>query len=93
MYFNLLGALYQEHPLRIDIAGTVETIARINADLLYRCYDCFYNLHNMVLSVAGNFDPDAALRLCDEILQPALPSPWSVPISPSRKQCAPIGWM
>ena len=73
VYFNLLGALYQEHPLRIDIAGTVETIARINADLLYRCYDCFYNLHNMVLSVAGNFDPDAALRLCDEILQPAAP--------------------
>ena len=73
VYFNLLGALYQEHPLRIDIAGTVETIAKINADLLYRCYDCFYNLHNMVLSVAGNFDPDAALRLCDEILQPAAP--------------------
>ena len=73
VYFNLLGALYQEHPLRIDIAGTVDTIAKINADLLYRCYDCFYNLHNMVLSVAGNFDPDAALRLCDEILQPAAP--------------------
>ena len=73
VYFNLLGALYQEHPLRIDIAGTVETISRINADLLYRCYDCFYNLHNMVLSVAGSFDPDAALRLCDEILKPAAP--------------------
>ena len=73
VYFNLLGALYQVHPLRIDIAGTVETISRINADLLYRCYDCFYNLHNMVLSVAGNFDPDAALRLCDEILKPAAP--------------------
>ena len=51
----------------------METISRINADLLYRCYDCFYNLHNMVLSVAGNFDPDAALRLCDEILKPAAP--------------------
>ena len=73
VYFNLLGALYQEHPLRIDIAGTVETIAKINADLLYRCYDSFYNLHNMVLSVAGNFDPEVALRLCDEILQPAAP--------------------
>lgn len=28
VYFNLLGALYQEHPIRIDIAGTVESIAR-----------------------------------------------------------------
>ena len=73
VYFNLLGALYQKHPLRIDIAGTVETISHITADLLYRCYGCFYNLHNMVLSIAGNFDPEAALRLCDEILTPAEP--------------------
>ena len=36
------AALYQEQSLSsIDIAGTVETIAKINADLLYRCYDCF----------------------------------------------------
>ena len=36
--FNLLGALYHNHPLRVDIAGTVESISEITADLLYRCY-------------------------------------------------------
>ena len=69
VYFNLLGAMYHEHPLRIDIAGTVDTIAK----MLYRCYDCFYNLNNMVLSIAGNFDPEVVLALCDEILTPAAP--------------------
>ena len=73
VYFNLLGALYQNHPVRIDIAGTVESIARIDAQLLYRCYHTFYNLNNMVLAVAGNFDPDAALAVADKVLRPAEP--------------------
>jgi len=71
--FGLLGALYHNHPVRIDIAGTTDSIAKINADLLYRCYNTFYNLHNMVLVVAGNFDPSVVLRLADKILKPAPP--------------------
>ena len=53
VFFNLLKAVYHSHPVRIGIAGTVDSIAKINADLLYRCYYTFYNLNNMVLSVAG----------------------------------------
>ena len=73
VYFNLLGALYQEHPIRIDIAGTVESIAGISADLLYRCYNAFYNLNNMVLSIAGNFEVKDVVEACDKILKPAAP--------------------
>ncbi|HIT18404.1 MAG TPA: insulinase family protein [Candidatus Fimivivens faecavium] len=73
VYFNLLGALYQEHPIRIDIAGTVESIAQIDADTLYRCYNAFYNLHNMVLAIAGNFDVDTVIEACDRILKRAEP--------------------
>ncbi|MBC8576601.1 EF-P 5-aminopentanol modification-associated protein YfmH [Yanshouia hominis] len=73
VYFNLLGALYQEHPIRIDIAGTVESIAEISADLLYRCYNAFYNLNNMVLSIAGNFEIKDVVEACDKILKPAAP--------------------
>lgn len=51
--FNLLRALYHNHPVRIDIAGTVESIAHITPELLYSCYHTFYNLNNMVLCVAG----------------------------------------
>jgi predicted Zn-dependent peptidase len=71
VFFNLLGALYHENPVRVDIAGTVESIARIDADLLHRCYRTFYNLNNMVLAVAGNFEPKDVLEAADRILKPA----------------------
>lgn len=68
--FNLLQALYHNHPVRIDIAGTVESIAEIDDHLLYRCYRTFYNLNNMVLCVSGNFDIDAVLRVADRVIKP-----------------------
>lgn len=71
--FNLLQALYHNNPVRIDIAGTVESIAKIDADLLYRCYHTFYNLRNMVLAVAGNFEIDTVLEAADRILKTAPP--------------------
>lgn len=69
-YFNLLKCLYVNHPVKVDIAGTVESIAKIDADLLYRCYHTFYNLNNMVLCIAGNVDEDDVLKVCDEQLKP-----------------------
>lgn len=69
--FNLLTALYSDHPVRIDIAGTQDSIAQISADLLYQLYRNFYNLNNMVLSVCGNVDVDTVLRVVDKTLIPA----------------------
>lgn len=69
VFFNLLKAMYVNHPVKIDIAGTVESIAKIDAKLLYRCYHTFYNLNNMVLSIAGNCDVDEVLKICDECLK------------------------
>lgn len=70
VFFNMLRAMYHAHPVKIDIAGTVESIAKIDADLLYKCYDTFYNLNNMVLSIAGNISADKVLEICDEYLKP-----------------------
>jgi predicted Zn-dependent peptidase len=70
VFFNLLGGLYHNHPVKIDIAGTVESIAKIDAELLYKCYHAFYNLNNMVLAIAGNFDPDEALSVIEANLKP-----------------------
>ncbi|PMZ61504.1 insulinase family protein, partial [Pseudomonas sp. FW306-2-11AA] len=36
VFFNMLRCMYHEHPVKIDIAGTVESIAKIDADLLYK---------------------------------------------------------
>ncbi len=69
VFFNMLKGMYHNHPVRIEIAGTVESIRQIDADLLYRCYNTFYNLHNMVLSVAGNVKADEVLEICDRLLK------------------------
>ena len=69
--FNLLRALYHEHPIKIDIAGTVESIAQITPELLYGCYHTFYNLKNMVLTVVGDITPEQVLAVADRLLKPA----------------------
>lgn len=71
--FNLLGALYHTHPVKIDIAGTVESISHITPELLYQCYHTFYDLHNMVLCVAGNIDKEIVFKLADKYCKPAEP--------------------
>ena len=56
--------LYTQHPLRDDIAGTVETIAEITPEVLYACTDAFYRPQNMVLAVAGNVSLETVLGVC-----------------------------
>lgn len=71
LYFNMLTALYHNHPARIDTAGTVETIAQITPETLYLAYNTFYNLHNMALCVCGDMDPQDVLEVCDKYLKDA----------------------
>lgn len=68
--FNMLQGMYHNHPVRIDIAGTVESIAKIDAELLYKCYNTFYNLNNMVLAIAGNVKTEEVLEIADRLLKP-----------------------
>ncbi len=67
-FYNLLKAMYSENPVRYDIAGTVESIQEIDAELLYKCYNAFYDLHNMVLVIAGDIDEEKIISICDEHL-------------------------
>ena len=68
--FNMLENMYHHHPVKIDIAGTVESIAEITAEKLYQCYNTFYNLNNMALCVAGNVTVEQVLKTCDRMLKP-----------------------
>lgn len=68
--FNCLRTMYHNLPVRVDIAGTQESIAKISAETLYGCYDNFYNLHNMVLAVAGNVSVDEVIEAADKMLKP-----------------------
>ncbi len=55
--FNFLNCIYQKNPVKKEIAGTVESISHITDELLYKCYNTFYNLSNMAIVVTGDFDP------------------------------------
>ena len=66
VYFNCLSAMYNEHPIKIDIAGTVESIQNITKELLYKCYNTFYNPSNMVLFIVGDLSFDEILKVVDK---------------------------
>lgn len=59
LHSNLMEALYIHHPVRLDIAGSVESIRTITPDMLYECYQTFYHPSNMVVFVTGDVDPEA----------------------------------
>ncbi|SQC69187.1 coenzyme PQQ biosynthesis protein PqqF [Listeria fleischmannii subsp. fleischmannii] len=60
-YFGVIENMYKDHPVKIDIAGTVESISEIDKDLLYLCYHTFYHPSNMVLFVVGQLDPETTM--------------------------------
>ena len=61
---GLFRCLYARHPIREDIAGSVESIAQLTPELLYACTDAFYAPANMVLSVAGSVTLEQAVDAC-----------------------------
>ncbi|MFQ5654298.1 MAG: EF-P 5-aminopentanol modification-associated protein YfmH [Planctomycetota bacterium] len=70
-FFNLLGKLYQKHSIRRDIAGTQASIAEIDKELLYRCYNTFYHPENMILFAVGDEDRDELYDCVAECLSGA----------------------
>ena len=67
-YYNTMEALYADSQIKINVAGTVESIAEITADLLYSCYRTFYNLSNMVLVTSGDITMEQVLAVADKVL-------------------------
>lgn len=70
VYINAMQCLYQNNPVRIDIAGSIESISNIDKDILYKSYNTFYHPSNMCLVVCGNFEAEAIL---EEIKKRLLP--------------------
>lgn len=62
-FFGTIQSLYHNHPVKVDIAGTVDSIQDITKDDLYTCYETFYHPSNMVLFVAGNIEPESMMKL------------------------------
>ncbi|WP_210610002.1 EF-P 5-aminopentanol modification-associated protein YfmH [Priestia flexa] len=61
LYFGTIQNMYKNHPVKIDIAGTIESISHITKDLLYTCYGTFYHPSNMLLFVVGPVDAEKVM--------------------------------
>lgn len=66
LIFNTLRAMYSNHPIRVDIAGSVESIYDITKDDLYLCYETFYHPSNMVLFIVGDVNPQNMIDLVEQ---------------------------
>lgn len=69
-YNGLMAALYREHPVRVSVAGSAESISHITADTLYQCHRAFYHPSNMALCVVGDVDPEHVREIAEKILPP-----------------------
>lgn len=58
VYMNAIKSMYKNSPINIDVTGTIETVSKIDKDILYKCYNTFYNPSNMVMFFAGDFNPE-----------------------------------
>lgn len=70
LYMNIMDCLYKENPIKLDIAGTIESISKITPDVLYKCYNTFYHPSNMIMVLCGNFEPE---KLLEEVKKRLLP--------------------
>ncbi len=75
VFQNLLAALYQRHPVRVEIGGTLESIQRIGPQELLLCHQAFYHPGNMVLMVAGDVDPEEVFAMAGRAVPVAGPPP------------------
>ncbi len=62
VYLNAMQAMYHNNPVKIDIVGTIETISKIDKEILYKCYHTFYNPSNMAMVLCGDFEPEAMIE-------------------------------
>ena len=62
VYLNCLDGMYHTNPVKLDITGTIETVSKIDKDILYKCYNTFYNPSNMCMVICGDFVPEKILE-------------------------------
>lgn len=58
LYLGAMDCIYKNNPIKIDIAGSIESISKITPDVLNKCYNTFYNPSNMVIVASGDFEPE-----------------------------------
>ena len=68
VFENLVQGLFENHPIRVPILGSSESIRKITAQTLYDCHRAFYTPGNMLLCVIGDVDPASVTAAARRVL-------------------------
>ena len=79
IFESLMQAMYENHPIRNPILGSVESIAKITPQVLETAHKAFYRPENMLLCVVGDVDPEQVCQIAEENL------PATEPVTVTRK--------
>lgn len=63
---QLQKLVWKEHPLGYIISGTKENVIRISREELMEFWKKYYTAENIIISVAGNVNPDSILPLLSQ---------------------------
>ena len=68
VFEQLTSAMYENHPIRVPILGTKNSIAQITPEILNACHKAFYRPDNMLLCVVGDVDPAEVIAIAEATL-------------------------
>ena len=68
IFDKLMEALFHQHPIRVPILGTSDTIREITPEILHACHRAFYTPGNMLLCVVGDVEPEQVKTIAREML-------------------------
>ena len=68
VFEELMQAAFANHPIRVPILGSRESIREITPETLYLVHRAFYTPGNMMLCVVGDVDADVVAEIAEEIL-------------------------
>ncbi len=69
VFFNCLDSMYHNNTVKLDIAGSVESISTIDEKVLNDIYSYFYHPENMVLFISGDVEPSEMADYLDTIFK------------------------
>ena len=68
VFERLTAGMYRQHPIRVPILGSCQSIREISPEILELCHKAFYNPANMLLCIVGDVEPEAVCALATQVL-------------------------
>ena len=88
IFDRLMETMYREHPIRIPILGTRESIREITPQVLETCHRAFYTPVNCCMCIVGDVDPGEAAETVRQVLGDApRPAGKKLPLPEEAMRC------